>query len=252
MFRTRDFVLIFVTVVFLVVAIGVTLVRQYFGEGEGEPVVAFVDIPDQEFTAELVEKAPLSREERVAEMRRKIAEGGELTLSAPETTAEASLEEEVVTEVPTAPEPGVQKCPGYSTHRGYWSPQAVHIELAEGARIVYRTTEQVSVGTSTPAREVLLQLPAYPVYAGATCLSSDVVGVAQDGSLIRNDEVGLYGVFGEHTLIGYAFDGFPIYGVSSMKTDACGGVVVAGEYRYYLSDERETVLNCFSATPVRL
>lgn len=251
MFRTRDFVLIFVTVVFLVVAIGVTLVRQYFGGGEGEPVVAFVDTLEQEFTAELVEKAPLSREERVAEMRRKIAEGGELTLSSPEVAAAVSPEEDVMEEVSTVPEPGVQKCPGYSTYRGYWSPQGVHIELAEGARIVYRTLEQAPVGTTTATKDILVQLPAYPVYTGSVCLPSDVIGIAQDGSLIRNDEVGLYGVFGEHTLIGYVFDGFPIYGVSSMKTDDCGGAVVAGEYRYYLSDERETILNCFAATPIK-
>ena len=85
-----------------------------------------------------------------------------------------------------------------------------------------------------------------------TCLYSDVVGIAQDGSLIRNNEVGLYSVFGSDTLIGYALDGFPIYGKIKESGDKCGGSVVNGQYRYSLSDQREFILNCFSAPPVRM
>jgi hypothetical protein len=251
MFRTRDFLLIFITLVFLVVAIGVTLTREYFGGG-GVATVTYVETTDQEYSAELDEKVPYSREDRLVEMRRKIVEGGALNILPPETSEVAVAEEEEVEEEFAVSETNVQECPGYTDYSGYWSPQGVQIELSEGARIIYRATEQATIGTSTVARDILVQLPAYPIRVGYSCLSSDVVGVAQDGSLIRNAEVGLYGVFGEHTLIGYALDGFPIYGVSSTKTDACGGAVVAGEYRYILSEDRESILNCFAATPVRL
>jgi hypothetical protein len=252
MFRTRDFLFIFVTVVFLVIAIGVTLTREYFDADGVATVVTYVETTDQEYFAELDEKVPHSREEQLVEMRRKIAEAGALNLLPPETTVVAVAEEEEVEEEFAVSQTDVQKCPGYANYSGYWSPQGVQIELSEGARIVYRATEQATISTSTAARDILMQLPAYPIRAGSSCLPSDVVGVAQDGSLIRNTEVGLYGVFGEHTLIGYAIDGFPIYGVSGAKTDACGGVVIAGEYRYNLSDDRESILNCFAATPVRL
>lgn len=256
MFRTRDFLLIFVTVVFLMIAIGVTVTRQHLKEGEESLASVFVNSIDKEYTAELAAEVSLSREERVAEMRRKIAEKGEIVLNAPETTTVALAAEEADSHPELAVSaPSVEQCSGYGVYSGNWSPQGVQIELSEGARIVYRREElvQTTGGTSTLARkDVLMQLPSYPVYTGTTCLSSDVVGVAQDGSLIRNDEVGLYGVFGEHTLIGYALDGFPIHGVSTIATDACGGTMVAGEYHYYLSDERETVLNCFSATPIKL
>jgi hypothetical protein len=78
------------------------------------------------------------------------------------------------------------------------------------------------------------------------------VGVAKDGSLIRNNEARLYGIFGEQTLVGYALDGFPIYGISESVVDACGGVSVAGQYRYQLSVERENIINCFAAKPIAL
>jgi hypothetical protein len=84
-------------------------------------------------------------------------------------------------------------------------------------------------------------------------LPTDVVGIAQDGSLIRESEMALYGVFGGETLVGYALDGFPIYGSNpGAATDHCGGMMVGGQYRYYLSPERDSVINCFAGVPVTL
>ena len=89
--------------------------------------------------------------------------------------------------------------------------------------------------------------------AGASCLSSDIVGIALDGSLIRNGEHTLYSIFGAETLVGYALDGFPIYGaIGAPVTDNCGGTAMAGEYRYYLSSERTGVIGCFSGESVTL
>jgi hypothetical protein len=85
-----------------------------------------------------------------------------------------------------------------------------------------------------------------------SCVASDVIGIATDGSLIRNNEVGAYGVFGGGTLVGYALDGFPIYGVSEQKADICGGAMVGGQYRYVISSERATIINCFAGAPVAL
>jgi hypothetical protein len=99
----------------------------------------------------------------------------------------------------------------------------------------------------------VLQLPTRTTPStNPTCLASDVIGIATDGSLIRNNEVGLYGIFGADTLIGYALDGFPIYGAGVGAVDACGGVVVSGVYRYQIQLKNETIINCFAGTPVSL
>lgn len=255
MFRTRDFMLLFSVIVFLLVAIGTTLFRQSLPISGQTSAVNLVEAPEQDRTAVVLETSKIDREANLASLRRKIAEGEGLV--AVTLVEEVAVDEVVDTNIVSNPEgivstTSLQICTGYALYDGYWSPQNISFELAEGARVVYRLIESV-VGTSTVSgKEVLLQLPASPVFGGGHCLASDVIGIAQDGSLIKNDEVALYGVFGEHTLIGYALDGFPIYGVSGVSTDTCGGVVAAGEYRYYLSDDRETVLNCFSATPVVL
>lgn len=257
MFRTRDFILIFVTVVFLVVAISATAWQQRSGSETQVDTLQLVETDDQEYTAQLSTPETLSREERLSEMRRKIAESGKLTLSDPETvTTEPSAEVEV-SELPAGAV--LLQCPSYQLYSGQWSPAGIQFEVTEGARLVYRetVTEQRSdplATSSTPEmvtdREILLQLPLQPVkLAQSTCLPSDVIGIAQDGSLIRNTEVGLYGIFGANTLIGYALDGFPIYGTSDAPTDSCGGSVVAGAYRYSLSQERDVILNCFAAQP---
>ena len=88
--------------------------------------------------------------------------------------------------------------------------------------------------------------------AGANRAPSDVIGIALDGSLIKNNEYSLYSIFREETLIGYALDGFPIYGQSEVSTDECGGILADNQYRYYLSKERKAVLYCYSGTPVEI
>jgi hypothetical protein len=252
MFRTRDFLLLFSAIVLLVVAIGVTVLWQRGQSVEQTALVKFAETPEQEYSAEIVEKKPLSREERLKEMRAKVAEHGELAVIeepvVPEEAVAVAGEEEGAESV-AAPE---LRCPQYTSSALAWSPQGVLFEVVEGARMVYREVVTLVGTSSVTTREVLAQLPAAPAYVGTTCLANDVVGIAQDGSLIRNNEVGLYSVFGEHTLIGYALDGFPIYGTSGVATDACGGTTAAGGYRYYLSEEREMVLNCFSGTPITL
>jgi hypothetical protein len=257
MFRTRDFMLVLSAVVFLIVAIGTTLSAR----GGYSSLISAMNIKateDVDYTAVVYSSdSTPSREDRLATMRSKIAAGEALTLSAPEPVVEESDLSEVSIE-PVVDESatvvaGLQQCANYSAYAGVWSPQGVQFEVIEGARMVFREGQTMDAAVP-PVRETLLQLPMYsaPTKNRTNCISSDVVGVAQDGSLIRNEEAGMYRVFGEGTLVGYALDGFPIYGASQTATDACGGALVAGQYRYLLSAERETVLNCFSATPISL
>lgn len=259
MFRTRDFALIFVAIVLLLVAIGTTLWYQHQAAESDAPQFTLADTPDITYEGEVVEPQSLSREARLEEMRRKIADSSELAMTAP-TIATKPVEETLVAEESTTVTSEPINCANYAAFAGYWSPQGVSVEVVEGARVFYRTLERDVVaepGSTTTLpdsyRVVLAQLPVQPIVeAMPNCLASDVVGIAQDGSLIRNSEATLYSVFGSETLIGYALDGLPIYGVSQTATDMCGGAFEAGQYRYYLSEKREVVLNCFVAPPTSL
>jgi hypothetical protein len=261
LFRTRDFLLFLLTIAFLVIGIASTIgidlsvARQQaalvsFNQDSGEQVI---------YQAVLPEAAPDTRLSRIAELKDKV--GAFLKLNKDVLVA---IEEEVPVEevVDTADLGRIQTCSSYGPLSINWSPSNLTFEIVEGARIVYREAPALApVPTSTStealpvfaARDVVLQLPLRSApLANKTCLSTDVVGIALDGSLIRNAEQGLYGVFGETTLVGYALDGFPIYGQSSQATDSCGGSMTAGEYRYYLSSEREGVLGCFSGVPTQI
>jgi len=260
MIRTRDFVLVFSAIMFLLTAIGGTIFGRLHTNVQTASVIEFVTDTREEFSAEVPQSEIISREDRLVSMRQKIA--------ASEAQPWLEVESEpIISEVTASDEDketeqnivvGISKCPDFFTYRGVWTPQEIQSSVSEGARIFYREVTVSAPLDSTASlaelqQEVVLQLPLYPlIKTQSSCLSSDVVGVAQDGSLIRHNESGLYSVFGESTLIGYALDGFPIYGITDVITDECGGVLLAGEYRYHLSDKRDSVLQCFRASPTSL
>ena len=269
MFRTRDFFLLFVTIMFLVVAISSTLISRIHKGIDTTVLMPFAGESIQDFSAEIYQPEAMSREERLNHMRQQIAENGGVQFTAPEEVLSKETEliqeefssssEEVLVE--SAVETGALRCPDYKQYEGIWLPQDIKFMITDQYRMVYHEyrSTQASSGTSAPPvatqtqQDIIVALPAWPVVqASANCLATDVIGIAQDGSLIRNYEIELYGVFEEETLIGYALDGFPIYGVSTQAVDDCGGSVVSGGYRYTLSPSRDFILNCYRATPVAL
>ena len=263
MFRTRDLLLFLACAGFLLVAIGITSVSHWLGAETNYDILAEVAPEGPDLAA--ADAAPLDRAARILELQQKLAARGNVISAAPEITPVpevVDVETESESEASTVVAGAVMQCAQYRTAALAWPLGGVTTEEREGRRL-YITAETasvpVTVGTSTTMQadvveRIWLHLPirtsAYPT---STCLPYDVVGVAQDGSLIRNNEQGIYSVFGADTLIGYALDGLPIYGLNStVATDACGGVVVNGQYRYYLSSERDGVLGCFAAAPVQL
>ncbi len=193
------------------------------------------------------------RQDRLVAMREKISNSQQLILTASVPEEDTTLED---SEIQTDEEVLLQ-CGNYQSYTGNWSAAGVTIEEVEGARIVYRSSAQVGGETTegtlpSSNTEILAQLSIRSTPGTATCIPSDVIGIALDGSLIRNNEVGAYGVFGANTTIGYALDGFPIQGVSSESTDRCGGRIAGDQYRYFIDAERATIINCFSGTPVKL
>lgn len=262
-FRTRDFLVFMLTVAFLLIGITSTARMDISKKGQEASVVLFEGENEEViYQAVLPEPEADTRPSRLAALREKIAS---LVLSPTEEPA-AEVAEDIK---PAAEEVGelvsgsVNLCSNYNATTPLWSAKGLLFEIVEGARIVYRVVYSPAVvaneiSSSTvfvpPSREVVLQLPlrTYPL-TQKSCLNTDVIGVALDGSLIRNNEYSLYRVFGAETLIGYALDGFSIYGLSKdIKTDECGGSSASGEYRYYLSTEREGVLGCFGGIPTSI
>src|SRR5690606_28864850 len=122
----------------------------------------------------------------------------------------------------------------------------------EGARVLYREVSgdiDSDISSST-----ILQLPINSFPSDVkTCLNNDIVGIALEGSLMRNAEDKIYKIFGSETLLGYALDGFPIYGLDdSLVADSGGGASVSGAYRYYLNSSRSGLIGCFSGSPISL
>jgi hypothetical protein len=136
-----------------------------------------------------------------------------------------------------------------------WPAREIQRAEREGSRVYYttgaaRATSSATTSTVTLTETVLLQLPMQFVPVGPKqCIPTPVIGIALDGSLIKNQESSLYRLFTNETLIGYALDGFPIYGLSEAATDECGGRIVQGQYRYELADTRPTIINCFNGVP---
>lgn len=253
MIRTRDFLLFLVTMVFLATAIGLTTSWEFFSSFSNNLLSAedsFVtsDAADLEVT---VEERRIDYDGRIAYLRQQIGLSGTDGVwedSDLESRAEELLarEQELLAEAEARQSGGVQLCGGYRAASIYWPYSGVNT-VDNGSAYVFSYTE------STGTEMTLLQIPKRFSASGATnCLPYDVVGVATDGSLIRNGEYGLYSVFGPNTLVGYALDGLPIYGNSDVATDACGGTNSGSGYRYYLSGDRAGVLGCFAATPVGL
>ncbi len=258
-FRTKDYLLFLLTVAFLVVGITSTAKNDHLNHKQKATVIAFEDSSGGEviYKAVLPEEKSDGRASRLSLLKEKISSLIIQTVKEPEPEI-AETKPTLTTETVTKAN-GIALCPSYQSINPIWSPSDLMFEVVEGARLVYRNVEDTPVvdelGQPVPSqtmKEVVLQLPlrTFPSQS-KSCLSSDVVGIALDGSLIRNNEDSLYKVFGNETLIGYSLDGFPIYGLNlNLETDNCGGVMVEGEYRYYLSSDRQGVLGCYSGIPV--
>lgn len=267
MIRTRDFVLFCVAVVFLVVSIAATLITQR-EPGSILTTPAFAPTAEDEVAyVAAVPDTTIDRSTRAAQLRAKIEALGQDVIAAIDPTPEPAPEApaadgsgagEDAPDDPLTLSREVDRCPSYRRLDLFWPARDIKTAEREGARVVFieeaASALQGTTTSSAVSERIMVSLPvrAQP-FATPTCLPHDVVGVALDGSLIRNDNHTLYGIFGAETLVGFSLDGFPIYGTNdSLQTDVCGGAMVGASYRYYLSSERDGVLGCFSAAPAAL
>lgn len=132
-----------------------------------------------------------------------------------------------------------------------WPSTGVSVENREGALVVLLTPEPTTVGTTTvtaPPRPLMQFAVNPPKRTEPACLTHGFVGVTPEGRLIHTNDVVLYQDRGSNELIGYAFDGNPIYGPTTEAADSCGGVDT-GVYRYHVSTERDFIIGCFVSEP---
>lgn len=256
MFRTRNYAVALGTLSLLAVSGTLAYVLpdvMAYGQTAG---VAFSEDTSESFSATTEQPEVTSREDLLSAMRKKIAGRKNIVAVAETKEPEVTTEEETpVPEEGAKEESGELRCTGYQTANIAWSSAGVKIEEVEGARLVYKEGTPTMVGsTSIPTRDTLAQLPLRTLPSSAdNCIATDVVGISKSGALMRNTEVLAYSGFGASVLVGYALDGFPIYGgAHSGSVDKCGGATVGGQYRYFVGSDQETVINCFSASPIRL
>ncbi len=259
MFRTRDFLLFLIAITFLVLAITFTiLLTDHSSVGNGISIDTELETTTATYTAEVI--APqIARADRLASMRRKLSEiTAEFRSPEPEIMPEESTEPTEVDDVGIIVEAqAVELCGAQRIQTIAWPSVPQQYEIRNGSRVFYTSAPGVVVGTSTAPVLTETILLSLPVRADAlpfsSCIASNVVAVTPTGMPIRNSDYKQYQGLGEGTLIGFTLDGFELYGqTSSLDTDACGGAVVSGVYRYYLSAERPGVIGCFAGIPAVL
>lgn len=246
MFRTRDFILLFSVAAFLVGAIGVNYINSITRHSTiplpTEPAdlnsYTTLNTPTLKASTPTVDEQVV-RTERVNHLRQKLA-NQDLTPTTDITGTTTNTDETVNTA-----EDKALVCENYKPYEDFWDARNISVIAREGAILLTQT-----IGTTSAT---ILQLPAkHSPASNPHCLTSDVIGIANDGSLIRNDELSLYGIFTNETRVGYALDGLPIYGTGKERGDICGGRLVGGQYRYELSSDRLEIIKCFAATPIEL
>ncbi len=212
------------------------------------------------FTATKTENKS-NKEDTITRLRNLLSQNDTTVVPTPSVVQNEVKEENA--EKPVTSSVTLQACGGDDALEAQqlWPQNAVQVRIENGFRTVVQvTTESVqNIGTTTASSSVvttnvatttLLQMRAYPVVLGSTsCVSSQVIGVNIDGSLLMNQDTSLNSERGPDDLIGYARDGFPIFGVYEGETDECGGYQHVQGYRYSIGTNRDFILGCYVGIP---
>ncbi len=261
MIRTRDAFIFLVVVLGLGVAIllHVLLTRDTFLKTANLLLQSDTTIVS-EFTVDTV-KVEKNRSDTISRLRSLIARGETTITPSPSVESEVAIPAQVSTSTESEDAATLLACGGddSATVKAMW-PAGVTVSVRKGDRvaevgvskqlpILVATTSSTTAQETTTETKQLLVTRAFPVKGGAPiCVPGSVVGVTASGGLITND-ASFYGEYGSESLIGYARDGFPVYGFYEGEVDVCGGYQHTNGYRYTLTKERDSILNCFYGTP---
>jgi hypothetical protein len=258
MIRTRNFLLFILLIAFLVGGILLTLWLSASDARPGQySDMIFGGSNTATMTAEVVTPEDM-RQSRLASLRAKLAKYTDVALAPSAEDVPVENSDDTATTTDDVPvKATADLCANYGARMvAALNGQLTYTESG-GQRTFSVTGVTEPTGSTTEPTVTVSTVFALPLRTTAlpstSCIASDIVAVTPTGAPIRNDDYATYRGLGEGTLIGYTIDGFELYGASSnLQTDACGGTTVSGTYRYYLSSERDSILNCFAAIPVAL
>lgn len=261
MLRTRDVVIFISALMFVLVGIVLTLIFDERNGFRDSMAVPYFEVSTTTYEAQKPE-TELDRKSIIERLRSALQTTPrevEPEPSVEESPSQAADDPAANPEVPL----GVVLCGGDDTQDAvqFWPASGVEIFLEEGFRKVAIAAEpDVDLTSSSTAssseaadpgpRNILISLLVSPVQNGSdSCVPGEVVGVTVNGSLILNSGAAFYRGYGPEYLIGYARDGFPIYGFYEGQVDACGGYMHSSGYRYTVSPDRPQLIGCFKGTP---
>ena len=262
--RTRDMVIFVAALLFLLVSIAVTYVQSTL-QNQAKLSFDFFDASLQ--TATLYSATnpttEVDRQSAILHFRSRIEKDRDGLLAIQKDVE--TVPQEVV-EVSTQPQTGIvaNYCgPDDSLHVLQEYPlRDTSVTVTSGMRYVVHTSVLQPVPTSGTTssstlkqdtqyiKRNLISMPVYPpIQSEVSCIPSAVVGVTANGSLLLNQDASSYFGASEKELIGFARDGFPIYGPYKGEVDTCGGYLHPEGYRYTLAKDRDFVLGCFVGSP---
>ncbi|MFM2381295.1 MAG: hypothetical protein RLZZ76_62 [Candidatus Parcubacteria bacterium] len=258
MIRTRDVFILMMAILLVGIGIIVTIFLHPDSFSKTATLLLLSSPTETQFSVE-GGHAEKNRNATIERLRSLIAQGGTTITPSPSVESTVPEASQSTTTAHEQTQSSLLLCGGDDSLalKAQW-PASVSVQIENGERIVSVsvTTETSAVSSSTTVptdvtivQKKLLVTRAFPVKRGTPeCVPGSVVGVTASGGLITND-ASFYGEYGAESLIGYARDGFPIYGFYEGAVDVCGGYQHVNGYRYTLSKERSTVLNCFYSTP---
>lgn len=267
MIRTRDLLLFVTIIVFLLMAIFATISSNR--EKNKVPTMIFSDaISEENISGAEHQDVVIDRSSIIARLREAIkGEDAIITTSVPEDTHDVDA---MPDDDASAVAGTIIWCDAKRDAIAFartWPRENVAVSVApplllvEAVTEVPRAMETAHDGSVTSSstnsveqesdivRRPLLQTLADPIASTPSCLSSEIIGVTIEGSLLFNSDAIAYYGRGEDELIGYARDGYPVYGNYTGETDACGGYEKYGTYRYTVSQNRTFILGCYTASP---
>lgn len=264
MIRTRDlFVFVFI-LLFLSLCIAVTILLDVRAlSHKGASLLLDTNFSSTTFSASAT-VTKINREGNITRLRKAILESDSVIIPNPSVTQVEETAVETSTSTDTALVTTIQKCVTPDDAISYtrtWPLNNVFVVVKDGYRSVVEISKTspsssvVSTTTSSTTQQSVtikthLKLQENPVQSGnSSCVPSDVIGITLQGSLMFNADAHLYMSKTGDEKIGYARDGFPIYGVYEGVVDSCGGYMHNEGYRYTLSKDRTYVLGCYVGVP---
>lgn len=139
---------------------------------------------------------------------------------------------------------------------GYVSqwPQGARLSREGAYRVLSSTQTATLTASSSTPETVTKQLLVMPVSPSPLltpgCVPSTIVGVTMNGTPLFNSNPTVWSAVAANTQIGYARDGYPIYGSYAGPVDECGGYQAPDGYRYVISPTQPYIVGCYHATPM--